>query len=154
MRVYKDSTIQDFISGHYGMSADGSRMDLDYYLYKPACIDSKEWVAREDKRATEFLEEMERAAEIIMQYRILLAKRYGELETELTKPVIKIQKQYVDYACKKMRYVIEIYDMSVESGAKLNMQRTYYDTADWRKARKFYADYVKSHPGIEEQNYL
>lgn len=119
------------------------------YLYAPhpETEDKIEELAKDDKRASDKITELEQYIEQLKAYKVAIAERYNYLATAPTTPVIEL-KRHKSYYDKHVYYYINHYSRDLNTNKDTLKESIKYSGTERKKAIEDFNNYIALHPGI------
>lgn len=136
--------LSDLYNRHTGGVAE---FCCQVYLYgqDPAAMLDLKSLESADRRAADDIRRLESYADSLKLYRAAIAKRYQELSTAPTVPVITLKRIKSSY--NGIQYTITNYRQYLD-GTRAEISHTTYSGKERHKAIAAFNAAVKAHPGI------
>ena len=130
----------------YGHPSTESDERIYIYLTHPEAINRLADVVKYDKKAIDYIAELERKITQLKAYRLALSERYNYLASAPQQPVVRLKR--VRSYSGKVFYHLNTYTKNLLDGNEVETSSTKYTGPERSKAISDYKAYVKSHPGI------
>lgn len=136
--------LSDLYNRHTGGVAE---FCCQVYLYgqDPAAMLDLKSLESADRRAADDIRRLESYADALKLYRAAIAKRYQELATAPTVPVITLKRTKTSY--NGIQYTLTEYRQYLD-GTRTEISHTTYSGKERHKAIAAFNAAVKAHPGI------